>query len=924
MIMILQNPFISRFLDPDALIVNAKMFQEDQRSIPHNTLHDTRDDLFITPAAQDVKKHVEQASCVNVLTSMLNRLPKKGAHANRDKECMIGYLTANKADCPLKLENIDLLKPMIGESPLIYHLIADSKDPNSDWLIPSRNLLDDLSKIGSIDHNSLESVEVCEITINSSTKAELDHFSKWVFSCHCEDQNRFPSGLVSLDVEDIKVFQHQSDELRAAIASFAPDSEKIVAPVPRFSDSNCTSLPAKIMFGNGRTWMGCIRFNYNRAILNGKQHFILDPTPISEDHEAIKILQKLKYYIGENIINDRNNLQDYFKDMYNIDVLLPKAIEMNALCLAAGYRLNRSNMFTHNLIATGGVLNKEASCADGYWCWPVEKLHTALATYLVGDIRFGYTNSIIYLTLMLRNIFPDPYILCYMLELDQYRAVKFFCDLVFTCLCETNVLSVPYSEAETRRDLVRALRGYSDTIKRHMFQVPFEDSIMFSRLIPNWPTVPYGGARFLHQVTSFFVEQYQTLQDIANNHPDLSADHNAKLHKPINDELICWITYNRGVDRPVMLDSCFKPGLRADTMMGKQKIFNINNISWDNESIDKEADRVNRPRVLGMLEQLRISPRIRGSILYNLRELNLDDPKYSFWLTRLTFYDDIKNMISILSNQVPAGVKRLEDEISMKHRRVADQEEETRKKDELIVEKRKKREQLFQIKEKQITPGSRRRTAQQQAVYNLVPGDHTKRNKKNRARKYKKMALIKQLPNFIPNEEFKQLKSQGLTAPRPTFRNYKRVGADLRDVLHEEKQRADVPKTRPSGNDTICAVKSNSIPDLRAKLSTAREKPQHDPQPGPSGNSVKAQSKQPTNNYRDYQEGETSDEDADPYLARYPVHTNSYCFTQRTAVTNADKKNKGKGSGKNTGQRMFKPRPDNFSDSDSDPVYRYF
>merc|ERR1711911_164110 len=127
---------------------------------------------------------------------------------------MIGYLTANKADCPLKLENIDLLKPMIGESPLIYHLIADSKDPNSDWLIPSRNLLDDLSKIGSIDHNSLESVEVCEITINSSTKAELDHFSKWVFSCHCEDQNRFPSGLVSLDVEDIKVFQHQSDELR--------------------------------------------------------------------------------------------------------------------------------------------------------------------------------------------------------------------------------------------------------------------------------------------------------------------------------------------------------------------------------------------------------------------------------------------------------------------------------------------------------------------------------------------------------------------------------------------------------------------------------------------------------------------------------------------------------------------------------------
>jgi len=325
-----------------------------------------------------------------------------------------------------------------------------------------------------------------------------------------------------------------------------------------------------------------------------------------------------------------------------------------------------------------------------------------------------------------------------------------------------------------------------------------------------------------------------------------------------------------------------------------------------------------------MLEQLRISPRIRGSILYNLRELNLDDPKYSFWLTRLTFYDDIKNMISILSNQVPAGVKRLEDEISMKHRRVADQEEETRKKDELIVEKRKKREQLFQIKEKQITPGSRRRTAQQQAVYNLVPGDHTKRNKKNRARKYKKMALIKQLPNFIPNEEFKQLKSQGLTAPRPTFRNYKRVGADLRDVLHEEKQRADVPKTRPSGNDTICAVKSNSIPDLRAKLSTAREKPQHDPQPGPSGNSVKAQSKQPTNNYRDYQEGETSDEDADPYLARYPVHTNSYGFTQRTPVTNADKKNKGKGSGKNTGQRMFKPRPDNFSDSDSDPVYRYF
>ena len=82
-----------------------------------------------------------------------------------------------------------------------------------------------------------------------------------------------------------------------------------------------------------------------------------------------------------------------------------------------------------------------------------------------------------------------------------------------------------------------------------------------------------------------------------------------------------------------------------------------------------------------------------------------------------------------------------------------------------------------------------KRTALQQEVYKLVPGDKTIRNQKARRNKKRRMEYIRKLDDYVDQEEWEHMKRTGKNPSRASFKNYKQHGHDLRDVLKQTRDK---------------------------------------------------------------------------------------------------------------------------------------
>jgi hypothetical protein len=816
--------FYCRFITPGVLTEAAINFMEAERKKEYDRSDPNRGNLFLTLHRDELPDNHKDIEDVDILEDMIEKeINPKGSFRSRDRNLMAEFIKRNSA---LSLPNlrIDTRGYMIGRAPLLSYLLAESYKDHTNWMYPSASLMEDLSDCASIDKNSVK-IEVQEVTINVNTDREFWDFENWVLRNHKDNQDRFPSGLTSLDVEEIKIKKSSFTLLKRKVAE--GDNRPITIPVPGFYEKNCTNIPAKIMFGDGRTWMGIIRFNWKMQVnQDGVRTYLLDTSPIDSDHIAFNTLWQLKYFTGQGILNDRNGLQDFLMTIYGIKVYLPKCIEMDSISHAAGYRLRKSGMFTTNLTIMGGLLNKEVSCADGTWCEEYENLSLGFKAYLIGDIRVGYTNSIVLLSLLMRNIFPDPHVLCTVLQLSQKEAVRWFCGLVFHCLGELGINAQVKLNSETRQELINSLRGYTDTYPRTMTVHPPPEARVFAKLIPDWPTVPYGGARDIHQVVAFFIEQYKVLQELVLYDPRFRERTPANLTQSITEDFIRTVTFGNGTHRDIIC-----PGATACNLQvkDKNKLFRPQDGKLDNDSTKQESDRIDRPAELAILELMRVAPTARAYIFLELSEINLYEKQYSFWLTRLTLYDRIKSMASILLDKEVPGVPTLEDQIRSRAFNVMTQETATRKKDEIIVQNRIRRETLMAMKQARNERSTGiKRVGLQQDVYNVVPGDKLIRNQKARRNKQRRLEYISKLDDYVEQEEWEHLKRNGKNPTRASFKNYKSHGYDLRDVLKQARKKAAAKKNleverQDRKGTTYNQIQEKPMDDLRATINQHRE-----------------------------------------------------------------------------------------------------
>ena len=773
--------FFFSFFNPNTFYNTASTNIVNSRRLVLKREDTRREDLFIVNRPDQKEEDTGR----KILYHWLGKPGKAGSHENRDKEYMQKFLSKSKEDSLPKVKGLDVEDYLPGKAPLITYLKVDLYATVGGYQFPPKLFLEKLSSRCSLDEESLLGIEIREVTLGKSSENKVMEILDWAVIKIRENQTMFPGEACSFHVEEFSIPVWKYNELKRIQKNSYDDPKPLIISVPHLKQPNCRKLPSRILIGDGVSWVLSIRFNFDIfEDENGKKFYKLSPSTIPEVFYSF--LKTLPYLYGYESIHARDLIKDTLIDIYGVDVILPDCLETESLATAAGWKPDTVDLSNANLITMGGLLNLEIMGLDQLNCLEWVDLPDEFKIYFVGIVRFGYSNYIILMGLLMRNLFPDIDALCSTIELRQPETIKWFAWLVGKCIGETSVSLKQKNKAETRIDLVKSLRKHViSNGQKYVESSPDFLICLFSQLIPDWPTVVYGGPRYLHSVLPFFVEQIQLLQGFKETHPRLHP----LIIREIDDNFIRSCTYNRGMFREDEYEGCEFLGLECKPSL-EHKVFNLDINAISNMDISALATQTGQAKVLGVLEFVRLHPNKINSLLSNINRIDLDQIPVPFWLERVSLYERIRLMHLFLFNVPSATVPRIDEEVRSRHQNVVQQEISTRRKDEKVLENRRSREELFQANISQYQGSARSRVGIQQQIYNQVPGDHHKRNLKWRNSKKKMYARVKGKDQYIPRKVWKALGKKGLRPTEGSVEETSSSGRDLRQVL--DKKRKDL------------------------------------------------------------------------------------------------------------------------------------
>ena len=158
-------------------------------------------------------------------------------------------------------------------------------------------------------------------------------------------------------------------------------------------------------------------------------------------------------------------------------------------------------------------MNKLSSCADNKWYLPIDLLPSEFLLYLIDDIRCGFVVGLVLFSVLIKQSFPDPSVACFTLGLNQETWLQYANDCV---VFSVNGLLIQHpgfmDQVESRGEQITNLRAEAGADSNQDIKLG-----IFRRIVSTpFPTLPYGGARLIHQVRTFFLDtQFPALRELA-------------------------------------------------------------------------------------------------------------------------------------------------------------------------------------------------------------------------------------------------------------------------------------------------------------------------------------------------------------------------------------------------------------------------
>ena len=370
----------------------------------------------------------------------------------RDQICMQRYLTRvskSGLDMPTML-NLEQFLPV--DAPLLDYLVHDTRRLEGLKYPKLEDLESGDQSNRGLSLGMLKEIEVRELVCGVSSEEEIVATREWISRMHEMDQSLYGSQVISLDVEDVKVTYY--DTLRMA-------GKLNINPEGAVNRTNLEKetihgqakdiwkqVPWKIMFGNGISWTCLISLDLK---MTEEGDYVLEKMAVQK--RILELLRDLPVSAGLAIRGDLRGVEEFYSLISGSEVRLERGFIV--------YRPHFSSypgriQVPQEHDCDGTLLNKTVSTGDNLWGIRWKKIPASLQCYALGDIKFGFITYNVLSGLLLRDLFPDPDVLCRYLDCTQIAAVNWFLEFVMLSLEGVEYHQGVEEDVQSREEMIQS------------------------------------------------------------------------------------------------------------------------------------------------------------------------------------------------------------------------------------------------------------------------------------------------------------------------------------------------------------------------------------------------------------------------------------------------------------------------------------
>lgn len=566
------------------------------------------------------------------------------------------------------------------------------------------------------------------------------------------------------------------------------------------------NFPTKILIGTGDEYMASLKIGVKPSppdYVNRGLHFrIIFGTSCREE---LDFLYSLGTLVGFHANTDHQALSEFFQAFYPNDDFQPiPVLQLNTLAVASGYKLKDTSTTALCNQITGAIFDDMPLMSPSdKTILPIVEMSQDYVVFILWNL---YQTSAVYTILqgtLIRNLFPDPEIVMDMTELPPDELYTWLSQLISQTLSNSDVNQAAYLNATTRKQAtlsIRQVRPHPEATIAYKpatdFQVfgsivqhtePSHDVVILADMIPSWPTIVHGGARYLHPARSHFHYQYELLRHVSV----VESNFMPNLQHVVDNDLKLTTLYQRGLIIQDSGEPAHEPGLLCLPDFEKTiAIIYEDNPALCAELIKTRSGRThpNQSWTNFIVEWGRLNPTKIPNLFKDLKKKppQLD----SLWINQLSTYDRLK-MIMFRVLNIKSVVPALESVLMKREENTLEQELTSLSR---VIQKRKNR--VARLEHIANRNDFRPRSGTHNRLYKQIPGDNTSRNRKLRARRTRREDVLKERfgANYVGGLQRKNNRRQAAAATilakfrKPNSSN-RRDDSDLRnrlDTLHSD------------------------------------------------------------------------------------------------------------------------------------------
>ena len=404
----------------------------------------------------------------------------------------------------------------------------------------------------------------------------------------------------------------------------------------------------RLMIGNGISWVLMIRVNIN------KENGVYQITKQTVSSSILDLIRTIPVCTGLGVRSDVKDVEEFYSDLSGEKVEMKGYIALDALAVVSGWKMQARSMTCMGIQILGTLLNKCVSTGDEKWGVEWTKIPDSLQVYAIGDIRFGHMAYCILAGILLKDVFPDPELICSFLGCFQFEATAWFSEILLDSIRDLEVDSDVAKAAVDRRTLISSLRGRTPS-GAVTVGTP-RRAWIWSRLLGEWPSTTRGGCRYLHQARLKVLDQVKvikiqnitwslsvTLPEIAEKE-ELYAALGVKLDTPLN-----W--------SPAVPNGGMKLA-RLNTLL--PIVLEFDPRTTLGSAISRKCIDLGIYQRFGMYEWARLNPALVDRFLKRMTTDNVFRERYE------SYYDPIRLIYWRSTDREPLMIPVLEDSLNAK------------------------------------------------------------------------------------------------------------------------------------------------------------------------------------------------------------------------------------------------------------------